>query len=125
MFTKPTVFVLGAGVSVPFGFPSGDKLLQILSGKVNTKTDSNWQETLRLHEKVVQLLKAIPEHPNSTLDSDMVDRFVTSLKAADPPSIDTWLTHHKEYNELGKVAIATIISHFEAKSKSDAYESDD
>ena len=30
MFTVPTVLVLGAGASVPYGYPTGDELIDII-----------------------------------------------------------------------------------------------
>jgi hypothetical protein len=62
MFTKPTVFVLGAGVSVPFGFPSGERLLQILTGKIDNSLREARSLTFQ-HETTVGMLKYIAADP--------------------------------------------------------------
>ncbi len=46
MITTPTVFVLGAGVSMPYGFPSGRQLIEQISntalGKFTPTNDGDW-----------------------------------------------------------------------------------
>jgi hypothetical protein len=117
MFRKPTVFVLGAGVSVPFGFPSGEKLLQILSGKIN-RTSPNADLMRQQHQICVSLLKFLSQ-------SSDVDAFVSRLRASHTASIDTWLQEHPDFMEMGKWAIAAVIGNAEFGSKANEYVQDD
>ena len=118
MFTKNTVFVLGAGVSVPFGIPSGGKLLQILTGSADS-TESDYNDVLMQHQILLEVLK------KTSRDTQEVDDFVTALKNSGTPSIDTWLSYHKRHLNLGKLAIAAVIANAEEKSISAMFIRDD
>lgn len=89
MINIPTVLILGAGASNPFGFPSGYELLKIIVS--NTLRD--W---LIGHGYMPQ----------------EIDAFQTALKKSGRQSVDAFLEHRSEFLNIGKTAIAlTLIPH--------------
>ena len=118
MFTTPTVFVLGAGVSVPFTFPSGKELLRIITGATPLSQDERWDEFRTIHRALLDVLKV---QTDRALVSDMTQKLGDSLT----PSIDTWLAQHKNFMSVGKEAIAAIICHYESLVRRHPAEPDD
>ncbi len=93
MITKPTVLILGAGASAPYGFPSG----QTLKDLVCHGHDSTIQET--------------------GIDLKEYDRFKSALGRSGCSSVDTFLESRPEYVDLGKTAIANVLLPMEQTSK--------
>ena len=85
MITTPTVFVLGAGASKPYGLPLGGELV----GKI-TSLGKKWAKGLGL-------------------DGDHYDSFKSELLMSHQPSIDAFLEHRPEFIEIGKLAIADVL----------------
>lgn len=88
MITRSTVLVLGAGASVPYGFPSGEDLLKEI-----TSYPERYAESIRP-------LRFGQPH---------IDEFVRELSRSNAPSVDTFLGYREKYRELGKAAIASLI----------------
>lgn len=87
MITKPTVLVLGAGASIPYGYPSGAGLVRdIFQGISNTA----WRELFDACGVTVSEME--------TLKSE--------LHLSQKPSIDAFLEHRTEFMKAGKIAIA-------------------
>lgn len=97
MITKKTVLVLGAGASIPYGFPSGQGLVDLIcdggSDFKNLVADSA---------------------PVSGRD---VSRFIGALGEADPESIDVFLGNNPDFEKVGKAAIATTLLPRERESE--------
>jgi hypothetical protein len=98
MIKDPTVFILGAGASCPFGFPSGDKLLRDLAvraslGAVDTTAfAASWR-------------------------GDELKNFRKLLHESAPQSIDDFLQDHKDqFLRLGKLALARELIQYEQHS---------
>ncbi len=103
MFTKKTVLILGAGASVPYGYPTGADLVERV--KAAAKSD-------------VQSL-------------DYVKRFISDLERYDPPNIDYFLhqlygdhaqtgdTPKEKMLELGRELIAEVILKSEKENNGD------
>jgi hypothetical protein len=90
MITTPTVFVLGAGASVDFGFPAGLKLLQMV---VDFKQDTPGRRTmLELGWDVRQL-----------------GIFCDALRYSADASIDAFLEKRPEFMDIGKVCMAVAL----------------
>lgn len=91
MIERPTVLVLGAGASMPYGFPSGEglkfRVLSLLAGKT-----SAFDEMVKLG-----------------WDQREVERFVQALRHAGRPSVDAFLEHRPEFINVGKAAIAQAL----------------
>lgn len=108
MSREPTVLVLGAGASAPYGFPVGRELvLQIFKELNGAFTD---------------FAKSLRE-----LDFKFEDlsSFRDDLYHSNQPSIDTFLENRPEYLKMGKVAIARALIPYEQEgslSRNDWYE---
>lgn len=88
MITRPTVLILGAGASKPYGFPSGHELLyEIRAGLMGEAHD---------------FFRTIKEQG---IETDHIKDFCKELTYADPPSVDAFLEHRTEFREVGKLAI--------------------
>jgi len=89
MIQTPTVLVLGAGASVPYGFPSGKKLKKRI-------LDSG----PKVHEDVGER------------DEGRFLEFQRTLRHSAQPSVDAFLEHRSELMDLGKALIAhQLIAH--------------
>ena len=95
MIKKKTVFVLGAGASAPFGFPTGQFLKDLICVKTLWKPNQ------------VQLLEKLG------FDKDIITRFRQALQNSGRPSVDAFLESREDFLDIGKTAIATTLLPFE------------
>jgi hypothetical protein len=99
MLQKQTVFVLGAGASVPFGLPTGLELSQ------------------RILESTAQggygrdLLDEFGFKPED------IDRFRDAFRLSARNSIDAFLEHRREFIDIGKTALACVLITYEREEK--------
>ena len=107
MITKPTVFVLGAGASMPYGFPSGKLLIEHIceaTYKRNTYLPSTPDDSRYLFSR---------EDIQATLVKKFgkrsAENFGNALFLSNQTSIDAFLEHRTEFTEIGKLAIALFI----------------
>jgi len=89
MIKNKTVLVLGAGASMPYGFPSGQGLVDIICDSNNN------------FKKLVAEGAVVGENNVST--------FIRALREADPESIDVFLANNPEFEKVGKSAIAATL----------------
>src|SRR5438094_963846 len=94
MIEKRTVLILGAGASIPYGFPSGRHLRELIL-------------------RTAPLRKLMNE---IGFEWSLIDDFQSSLQAADPPSVDVFLEGRQDLLEIGKAAIAAALLPFESDS---------
>jgi hypothetical protein len=90
MFEQRTVLVLGAGASVPFGFPSGVELAR---------------ELVRLSPAAAAYRHMVEIAGQEATVSD----FIRCLKYSAHRSIDAFLEDRPEFLDVGKAAIATLL----------------
>ena len=91
MIRRETVFILGAGCSMPYNFPSGSELVK---------------EIIE-----VALARPTPETFNyAGFKNEDVQRFGSDLRNSDMPSIDTFLAYRPEFVAIGKLAIAICMT---------------
>jgi len=98
MITRPTVFILGAGASMPYGYPSGNTLVK----KILEITDIShpfFKELRRLGYR-----------------REKIESFKGSLQRSRAYSIDTFLEHNPDFIEIGKIAIAQVLILYERES---------
>lgn len=96
MIKTPTVLVLGAGASMPYGFPSGRELmLGIAGGRA-----SPW-------DLISHQLKSYG------FEAGHIRDFQQQLRDANLPSVDAFLENRPEYVDVGKHAIALGLIPFE------------
>lgn len=94
MIEVPTVFILGAGASSPYGYPLGNTLV------------SNIAKALLDIEPQREMILAgySPKNQNA------FKQFNFDLTVGEPGSIDTFLQRRPEYTSIGKYLIARIIN---------------
>jgi hypothetical protein len=93
MIEKRTVFVLGAGASMPYGFPSGAELRDLIYQEALLQ-GSELQNTLHLEFGI---------GPSGTA------AFGTAFRRSMQPSIDAFLGKRPDMADVGKLAIAYAI----------------
>jgi hypothetical protein len=87
MIRKPTVLVLGAGASIPYGYPSGAGLVKEIFQNIGS---NEWRLI----------------YDAFGIEESEVNSFRAELLQSQKPSIDAFLEHRTEYMKVGKVAIA-------------------
>jgi hypothetical protein len=83
MISTETVFILGAGASIPYGFPSG---LDLVSKICEPSGDRRY----------IQF----------GIDQATAESFITALRQSDQQSVDAFLEHRGNFMLAGKTAIA-------------------
>jgi hypothetical protein len=101
MIEIPTVLVLGAGASVPYGFPSGTGLY---------------------HEVVQMDPEAFPVEVNRLNRTKMfrtrkVLEFKVELCDSGVKSVDVFLESRREFERVGKAAMACVLGRYEAAAR--------
>ena len=97
MITTPTVLVLGAGASYPYGFPTAKELEELICDAFSSPT-----------EKANQLLGSDESKYTPNQFFEFREAFLRS-----PLSIDAFLQRRQEFLEVGKLAIAYCLIPFE------------
>jgi hypothetical protein len=102
MITKPTVFVLGAGASSPYGFPTGTELRDQICFEFKNQ-HLEWLKRKEANAKRRQLAHERAVH------------FCDVFYGSTDPSIDFWPAKNPEFLDIGKLAIVFRILEAEAK----------
>ena len=106
MIKKNTVFILGAGASKPFGYPTGLELKDEIIKKFSY-----------YFKKLNEFDKHIPADLKSYYN-EITPKFIEDLKRSNPDtSIDLFLSRNQKYKEIGKIAIALVIMRSEITGK--------
>src|SRR2546422_6977798 len=92
MVDSKIVFVLGAGASQPYGFPSGRELIFIICQRLTTE--------LNEHRHILQ---------RSNLQDDEIQKFQLALLHSSLSSVDTFLENNPQYIQIGNIAIALAL----------------
>lgn len=90
MFLNPTVLILGAGASVPYGFPTG-------AGLINEILRTEDTEEIRLRQK-------------AGFSDVQMDRLKEALMACQSSSIDSFLSYNPDFEDIGRFLIAQRIT---------------
>lgn len=90
MIKTRTVFILGAGASAPYGFPTGRELVNRI---------------VRGLDRREPLHNMLTPHPCS-FPSDLLEKFRDELRKSRRSSIDKFLEDRPEFIPIGKAAIA-------------------
>ena len=97
MITTPTVLVLGAGASVPYGYPTGAGLTDAIIAKLSHRTSN-----------AVEILLAL-----GVCDRGTILSFANHLRGSTVQSVDAFLENNDEFLDIGKVAIAQALAPLE------------
>lgn len=93
MIKTPTVLILGAGASKPYGFPLGEKL----------KVDMCKELTDQGQPLFTRMLQT-----TGRLEED-IKHFANQLWRSEQPSVDAFLERRKEFLDIGKEAISCAL----------------
>ena len=104
MIDKKTVFILGAGASCPYGYPTGAGLRQEIC-------ESFKGQYLR-HVKATESNSSVRRHKLQE-----VRNFVDKFEKSSTKSIDLFLARNKSLAEIGKYVIAFKVLEAEQKSR--------
>jgi hypothetical protein len=111
MIEKRTVFVLGAGASCPYEFPTARELrTRIIKDFVGQYTEYIRESQPRPHDKRTAFL--------ASRAKDSAEMFVSAFHLSSTESIDLFLSRQPQFKEIGKTAIclsilgAERLSHF-------------
>ncbi len=107
MITRRTVMVLGAGASAPYGLPLGARLRELILG---------------MSAKEVALL---PVGAGVKRESWVPHHFLDAFKRSQSYSIDSFLSHRPEFQDIGKQAIARTLLPLESIENLHAIDLDD
>ncbi len=99
MFTEKTVFILGAGASKPYGFPTGQKLVETILEEAKKPEEAHW-----LLKGSVSIFSA--EERKS------LDKLLKSFETFEG-SIDNWLAKNPGCQAAGKHLITRVIAQCE------------
>jgi hypothetical protein len=97
MIRKNTVLILGAGASIPYGFPSGYGLVQAICAP--------------------GFERLLIERGSGDFDNVEAGRFIHDLQRCGWQSVDSFLEHRPEFLTVGKAAIALALIPFEDSSR--------
>lgn len=101
MITTPTVLVLGAGASCPYGFPIAGELKALICEAFSHPT-----------AKACQFLGENTEH-----SADKFFEFRDAFLKSGQSSVDAFLEHRPDLLDVGKLAIAYCLVPFEDEAK--------
>ena len=105
MFTTPTVLVLGAGASYPYGFPTAKGLKELICEQFSSTRAT-----------ASQLLSCLnPE--GSKFTPEEFSEFTEAFLKSGQPSVDAFLERRPEFLGVGKLAIAFCLMPFEREEK--------
>ncbi len=108
MIETPTTLILGAGASMPYGFPSGSKLVDDIINLLPVNNYIIRGETYRLpSNKFIDSLRKLNYNDN------FLCQFSESLKGSKLYSIDSFLEINEQYRDLGKLCIAQVLYKYE------------
>lgn len=96
MISKPTVLVLGAGASAPYGFPTGEEFAkQVCDGLLV-------RQNAELRGQLLQL----------GFQADELSCFRRRLRRSGQPSVDAFLEkkENRDFRDIGKAAIACVLA---------------
>jgi hypothetical protein len=98
LITTPTTLVLGAGASMPYGFPSGVQLSEEIFNAYEGEIRNEMIYTKNFSEAELQ-------------------KFTKTFKRSSAVSIDDFLSMNKQFAEIGKFCIASILLKREDENK--------
>jgi hypothetical protein len=103
VITKPTVLVLGAGASKPFGFPAGRELLEIIVKAILSPPFGSFEIRAGVGGRLLGC---------GFREQDLKD-FAIRLQSSQRNSVDAFLEHQPEFVEMGKAAIVSALVPYE------------
>jgi hypothetical protein len=120
MFKSETAFVLGAGASWHYGYPTGEKLVSDVITEASELSEyyARWGRhgqflTAHARAKVSAAGSGAPAALSNYAKSEC-DELVEKLKTLNPPVIDYFLGQNPKLQDIGRFAISLVILKAEA-----------
>lgn len=101
MITRKLVLILGAGSSMPFGFPSGSDLMSRIINRLTPSNPDPMQSVIR----------------DAGFQPKEIENFRNALTKSGKKSVDAFLEHRSEFLEIGKVATACVLLPLESEDR--------
>lgn len=102
MITEPTALILGAGASMPYGFPSGLELMRKILNEIRPG------QSTELSQKLTGILG---------IEQDDIDYLYESLSRSGKLSIDAFLEHQLGLLTIGQLAITLTLVQYEIEDR--------
>ncbi len=106
MIIVPTTLVIGAGASLPYGFPSGEKLSQKILAYLHSVISNN-----KTHNPT-----KLGTIMSNLFSNDVIEKFDSSFRNSGQLSIDSFLEYRQEFIPIGKFMIAYVLLFSEINS---------
>lgn len=121
MFKNKTLFILGAGASVPYGFPTGAGLINEII--ISIENDSAWMPKGSYDYSLIYMKNTMQENiynipdPNTRKLSSIKELtdFKSDLIKHRPTSIDSFVDFHPQHEKAAKLMIAYVLLFKEKK----------
>ena len=102
MITEPTALILGAGASMPYGFPSNLELMREILIKIRPG------QSTELSQKLTDIFD---------IEQDDIDYLYESLSRSGKLSVDAFLEHQPGLLRIGKLAITLTLVQYEIEDR--------
>ena len=119
MFTENTVFILGAGASTHYNYPTGEELIRLLITKAKTVLAAIESAPRQGSDTVPRWLKA---YDNLAEAGKAIGAFIDRITHINPLVTDYFLGQNADLKEIGKVLIAAVILDCDCTSKNNGKE---
>ena len=115
MIKTNTLFILGAGASVPFGYPTGNDLRdEILAIMDYYEDDIDHGDDIDNNDIIDAYTKWYLQKNKNMFVSNSLNIFKEKFEGSSDYSIDAFLEHRPEFMDLGKIYIARIWNRFDS-----------
>ncbi len=108
MIEEETLFVLGAGASKPYGYPTGENLREYIC--------KQFPALVNLHYQYPESKYIFPKESQKHYEHE-AEKLARVFFKSSTSSIDLFLSRNQSFNEIGKMAILAGILQSEQKSK--------
>ena len=120
MFKKKTVFILGAGASWHYGYPTGEELVQRVAQKARDIAKAYHAVPDEAGKTASPFVETYPQHYREQEKFASFIRglgiFEKKIKEANPLVIDDFLGHNKDIADVGKLLIAMVLLECESNA---------
>lgn len=108
MVSEPTVLVVGAGGSAPFGFPSGRRLVDLVLTDIELAEDPNGApiDRVRTFRGVSKFEELLRGHPDLL---SKAKQLAEGLRRSGSYSLDAFVETRREFLDVCKLAIAASL----------------
>jgi hypothetical protein len=121
MFKKKTVFILGAGASWHYGYPTGEELVRSVKAKAFCILHAYHGQNGPSGKTLAHHPETYPKHLNNRADfNDFLHRLSAidqMLEQANPLVIDDFLDRNEGIASIGKILIAMVLFDCEKEAK--------